>query len=332
MSDLRRREFIALLGGGCVAWPLAARAQQGERMRRLGVLTALREDDPGMQAWFAALRQGLDRLGWSEGRNLRIDARFARADADQFPALARELVALQPDVILAHTTPVVAAVQRESRAIPIVFVYVSDPVAAGFVASLARPGGNATGLLLYEQSITGKWLAMLREIAPRMQRAALVGDPRTPTYDFFRQPAEEIASSLAIELVPSPVGTAADIERVIESFARTPDGGLFLPPNNITFSHRDLIVALAARHRLPAVYAFRIFVANGGLMSYGIDEPGLWRQAASYVDRILRGAKPADLPVQAPTKYETIVNLKAAKALGLDVPTSLLVRADEVIE
>jgi len=331
-DQLRRREFISLLGGTAVAWPVAARAQQPERMRRIGVLSAFADDDPDMQAWLPAFRQGLERLGWSEGRNVRIDTRFARANVDQHQALAKELVALQPDVIVAQTTPVVTALQRESRALPIVFVYVSDPVGSGLVASLARPGGNLTGLLLYEASIVGKWLAMLREIAPRIARAALVADPKTPIYDYFLRAAEAIAPSLAIELVPSPVETAADIERAIESFARAPNGGLFLPPNATIVLHRDLIIALAARHRLPAVYAFRFFVADGGLMSYAIDQVDMFRQTASYVDRILRGANPADLAVQAPTRYETAVNLKTAKALGLTVPPGVLVAADEVIE
>ena len=246
MSNMRRREFITLLGGTAVAWPVAARAQQPERMRRIGVLSAFADDDPDMQAWLPAFRQGLERLGWSEGRNVRIDTRFARGNVDQHQALAKELVALQPDVIVAQTTPVVTALQRESRALPIVFVYVSDPVGSGLVASLARPGGNLTGLLLYEASIVGKWLAMLREIAPRIARAALVADPKTPIYDYFLRAAEAIAPSLAIELVPSPVETAADIERAIESFARAPNGGLFLPPNATIVLHRDLIIALAA--------------------------------------------------------------------------------------
>jgi putative ABC transport system substrate-binding protein len=332
MGDIRRREFITLLGGVAAAWPIAGRAQPSERIRRIGVLAALPEDDSEIQAQLAAFRQELDRLGWSQGRNAYIDSRFAHANVDQVQALAKELVALQPDVILAHTTPVVAALRRESRAVPIVFVYVSDPVASGFVASLSRPGGNTTGLLLYEASITGKWLAMLKEIAPRIARATLVGDPNTPTYDYFMRTAEAVAPSLAIELVPSPVQTTADIERAIESFARAPDGGLFLPPNNTTFLHRDRIIALAARHRLPAVYAFRICVTAGGLMSYGIDGIDIYRQAASYVDRILRGAKAADLPVQAPIKYETAINIKTAKVLGLDVPPTLLANADEVIE
>ena len=301
-------------------------------MRRIGVLAALSEDDPELRAWLAAFRQGLERLGWSEGRNIRIDTRFAHANTGQFPALAKELVALQPDVIFAHTTPASAALQRESRTIPIVFVNVSDPVGSGFVASLARPGGNLTGLLLYEASIAGKWLAMLKEIAPGMARAALVGDPKTPTYDYFLRAAQAIAPSLAIELVPSPVETAADIERAIESFARVPNGGLFLPPNSTTTLHRDLIIALAARHRLPAVYCIRNFAANGGLMSYGIDQTDIWRQAASYVDRILRGANPADIPVQVPTKFETVLNLKTARPLFFSRPPGFLVPADGLSE
>jgi putative ABC transport system substrate-binding protein len=235
-------------------------------------------------------------------------------------------------VIFAHSTPIVAALQRESRTIPIVFVSVSDPIGSGFVASLARPGGNFTGLLQYEEGISGKWLAMLKEIAPRLARAALLANPKTTAYDYFLRAAEAAAPSLAIELVPKPVETAGDIERAIESVARAPNGGLLLPPDTTTVLHRDLIIALAARHRLPAVYPFRVFVAAGGLMSYGTEQVDMFRQAASYVDRILRGAKPADLPVQAPTKFETAVNLKTAKALGLTVPPGLLVAADEVIE
>jgi putative tryptophan/tyrosine transport system substrate-binding protein len=331
-SHIERRKFLATLLGGAAVWPVAARAQPAERMRRIGVLAGLAEDDPDLQAQLAAFRRELDRLGWSQERNVRIDFRSARANVDQMQALAKELIALQPDVILAHTTPVVAALQRETRAVPIVFVYVADPIASRLVASLARPGGNITGLLNYEASITGKWLAMLREIAPRMTRAALVGDPKTPTYDYWLRTAKAVAPSLAIELVSSPVQTDADIERAIESFAQAPNGGLFLPPNNTTYLHRDRIIALAAHHRLPAVYAFRIFVAAGGLMSYGTDGVDHVRQAASYVDRILRGANPADLPVQAPTRYETAINLKTAKALGLTVPNALLVAADEVIE
>ena len=327
---MRRRECITLLGGAA-PWPLAARAQQGEQMRRIGVLTGDAEDDPGVKARLVAFRQGLDRLGWSVDRNVRIDYRFAANNLDQYQPLAKELVGLQPDVLLAYATPVAAAFQRESGTIPIVFVNVSDPVGSGLVASLARPGGNITGFMLYEEGITGKWLAMLKEIAPGLSRAALIANPKRTPYDYFVRSAKSVGPSLAIELVPTPVENAGDIERLIESFAREPNGGLVMLPGT-PIEHRDLVIALTARHRLPAVYPFRFFVAAGGLMSYGTDFVDQSRQAAGYVDRILRGANTADLPVQAPTKYETVLNLKTAKALGLDVPPSLLVRADEVIE
>jgi putative ABC transport system substrate-binding protein len=328
---MKRREFIAGLGGVAV-WPLAAHAQQPDRVRRIGMLWGSAEDDPVNKPRIAAFRQGLERLGWLEGRNVRIDHRFAAARPPLFQALARELIALQPDVIVANTTPAAAALQREGSAIPIVFLLVSDPIGSGFIASLARPGGNLTGLLNIEASITAKWLAMLKEIAPPLARAAFMANPKTTPYDYFLRAAEAAAPSLAIEVVPSRVETAADIERAIESFARLPNGGLVLPPDFTTTVNRDLIIALAARHRLPAVYAGRFFVAAGGLMSYGIDGVDVYRQAATYVDHILRGAKPADLPVQAPVKYETVLNLKTAKALGLTVPDLLLVRADELIE
>jgi ABC-type uncharacterized transport system substrate-binding protein len=330
MLDVRRREFITLLGGAAM-WPLEARAQQPDIVRRIGVLTGDAEDDPGVKARLAAFQQGLGRLGWSLDRNIRIDYRFAANNPDQYQPLAKELIRLQPDVLLAYTTPVAAAFVRESRAVPIVFVNVSDPIGSGLVAGLARPGGNLTGLLLYEEGIAGKWLAMLKEIAPGLSRAALIANPKRTPYDYFVRSAKSAAPSLAIELAPSPVENAGDIERVIESFAREPNGALVVLPGT-PFEHRDLVIALTARHRLPAVYPFRFFVAAGGLMSYGTDFVDQSRQAASYVDRILRGANPADLPVQAPTKYETVLNLKTAKALGLEVPPSLLVRADEVIE
>ncbi len=333
---MRRREFITLLGGAAatspILWPLAARAQQPTRMRRIGVLEGLAEDTEAAQARRPVFRQALERLGWSEGRNVRIDYRFAAGIADQYQPLAKELLALQPDVMLATTTPAVAALQRESRAVPIVFYGVSDPIGSGFIASLARPGGNITGLLNIEASITGKWLAMLKEIAPRLARVAFMANPKTTPYDYFLRAAEAAAPSLAIELVPSRVETAADIERAIESFARVPNGGLLVVPDTNNTVHLDLIIALAARHRLPAVYVNRQFVAAGGLMSYGLDNVDTVRQAASYVDRILRGDKPADLPVQAPVKYQTVLNLKTAKALGLTVPDLMIVRADEVIE
>jgi putative tryptophan/tyrosine transport system substrate-binding protein len=332
MSDMKRRQFITMLGGAAVAWPLAARAQQDGRMRRIGVLMSGAEADTELQARVKAFRQTLEQYGWSEGRNIRIDIRFSAIRSDEYQALAKEMVALQPDVIFGHTTPVVVALQRESRTVPIVFVNVSDPLGSGLVTSLAHPGGNITGLMLDEEGITGKWLALLKEIAPHLRRAALMANPISTPYDYFVRSAKSVAPSLALELVPSPINDAADIERTIESFARLPDGGLVVLPDGTSILHRDLIIALAARHRLPTVYAHRFFVAAGGLMSYATDVIDQNRRAASYVDRILRGAKPADLPVQAPTKYETTVNLKTARALGLDVPPSLLVRADEVIE
>ncbi len=329
---MRRREFLGVLGGTAIAWPLAARAQPGERVRRVGALIAFAEDDPETKERLTGFRQGLAKRGWVEGRNVHIDYRFAAGRAERFPALAKELIALQPDVILGQTTSVTAILQRETRAIPIVFVNVSDPIGMGFIASLPRPGGNLTGVLHYEASIVGKWLAMLKEIAPRLTRAALFANRQTTSYDYFLQSGKAAAPSLAIDLVTSHVETAADIERAIEAFARVPNSGLVLPPDATTVVHRDLIIALAARHRVPAVYPLHAFVVAGGLMSYGTDQNDLFRLAASYVDRILRGDKPTDLPVQAPTRFETAVNLKTAKALGLEVPPGLLVAADEVIE
>jgi ABC-type uncharacterized transport system substrate-binding protein len=329
---MRRRNFITLLGGAAAAWPLAARAQQRERVQRVGVLLSFAEYDPEVPPRLAALRRELERLGWSEGRNLRIDIRYAGARADQFPILAKQLIALQPDVILAISGPIAMALQRETRTIPIVFTGASDPVGMGLVESLPRPGGNITGLLLLEASITGKWLAMLKEIAPRLTRMALVGNPKTMPYDYYLQAAETLAPALAIELVPLRVETAADHERAFESFAGVPNGGVALPPDSTGTLHLKLIIELAARYRLPAVYSNRRFVAAGGLMSYGIDTLDQFRQASAYVDRILRGERPVDLPVQAPVKYETVLNLKAAKALGFTVPDLLLVRADEVLE
>jgi ABC-type uncharacterized transport system substrate-binding protein len=327
---MNRRAFITLLGGAA-ACPLAATAQQRSReMRRIGVLVDLPQNDREFQSWAVAFREGLQKLGFSEDRNIRID--FRHGSAEQVQTLAKELIALQPDVILSTGTATTATFQRESRAIPIVFVAVSDPMGSGFIASLGRPGGNLTGLMQYEASITGKWLALLKEIAPGLLRVALVANPKVTAYDYFVRAAEAIASSLAIELVPSPVENADDIVRTIESFAGMPNSGLVLPPDTTTIGHRDLIIALAARHRIPAVYALRVFVTAGGLISYNTDRAGMYRQAASYVARILHGASPSDLPVQAPTKFETVLNLKTAKALGLTVPAGLLVAADEVIE
>jgi putative tryptophan/tyrosine transport system substrate-binding protein len=328
---MRRREFIAVIS----AVPFTAYGQQPERIRRIGVLMSFAANDPDAKARLAAFYQELERLGWSQRSNLHIDYRFAAARIDQYVPLAKELVALQPEVILAQLTQIAATLQQETRAIPIVFTNVSDPIGAGFITSLARPGGNLTGVLQYEAGIMGKWLAMLKEIAPHLTRIALVGNPKTGTFafDYFLRTAEVAAPALAVKVVPIPVENAdADIDHAIASFAAAPNGGLVVPPDATTIVGRDLVIALAACHRLPAVYAFRIFVDAGGLMCYGIDEIEPYRLAASYVDRILRGAKPAELPVQAPTNYKTVVNLKTAKALGLDVPPSLLVRADEVIE
>jgi putative tryptophan/tyrosine transport system substrate-binding protein len=329
---MRRRDFIAVIGGGA-AWPIAARAQQpSERMRRVGVLEETAEDDKERNSQFEKFREGLANFGWVEGRTVHIEHRFAAADADRYEPLAKELVALQPDAILAVSTPVTAALQRQTSTIPIVFLGVSDPIGSGFVANLARPGSNLTGIMLYEAGIAGKWLGMLKEIAPRLTRVALVAGPKTTAYNYFVRNAQAAGSLLGIEIVPTPVAGAADIERGIEAFSRVPNGGLLLPSDGTTIVHRDLVIALAIRHNLPAVYALRVFVTAGGLMSYGADFVDAFQQAASLVDRILRGAKPIDLPVQTPTKYQTSLNLKTANALGLTVPSGLLVAADEVID
>jgi putative ABC transport system substrate-binding protein len=330
-AELKRREFITLFGG-TVASPLVARAQQDDSMRHVAVLLASEEDDPDLRARLAGLRSGLERLGWFDGRNIRVTYRFAEGRPDRFQPLAKELVASNPELIVAQTPPVVAAVLRETSKIPIVFVDVADPFGPGFIASLARPGGKVTGLVTIEASIAGKWLAMLKEIAPDLARVVLLGNPRTTSFDYFLQSAEALARSLAIEVVPARTETPEDIERAIESGARVPHSGLALPPDATTILNRDLVIGLAARYRLPAVYPFRLFVVAGGLMSYSIDWVYEYRQAASYVDRILHGANPANIPVQTPIKFETVLNLKTAKALGIAVPSTLLVAADEVIE
>lgn len=327
---MQRREFIKLVGGLAIGWPLTANAQS-DRIRRVAILMGLPENDPETEQRLAIFKNEMEKLGWSEGRNFRIEVRFAPAGA-QASQLAKELIALQPDVILAHSAQIAGALFQQTREIPVVFVNVSDPIGAGFIGSLARPGGNFTGVLHYEVGVLGKWLAMLKEIAPTVTRAALLGDPKSPVYSYFVRAGQAPAQSLAIELVPAPVENAADIERSIELFARAPNGGLVLPPDVTTITHRDLVLALATKYRLPAIYPFRLFVAAGGLMSYGTDQIDMFGQTATYVDRILRGAKPADLPVQTPTKYETTLNLKTAKALGLTVSPGLIVAADEVIE
>src|SRR5262249_55507603 len=290
--------------GGAAAWPLAARAQQPDRMKRVGILIGYSEDDPETQSRLAAFHQGLAKRGWSEGRNVRFEYRFAAATAEKYDALAKDLVALQADVIVGHTTSVAAALQRQTRVIPIIFVNVSDPIGSGFVASLARPGGNLTGVLQYEAGIVGKWLAMLKEVSPPIARVALVANPKTTPYEYFLRSAEAVAPSLAVAVIPSPVETAADIERVVESLGRIPNAGLVLPPDGTTVAHRDLIIALARRHRIPAIYAFHFMVTAGGLMSYGTDQADMFRLVAFYVDRILRGDRPSELPVQSPARFE----------------------------
>ena len=328
---MRRREFITFVGV-TAAWPLRASAQQADRVRRVAVLMGYAEEDRETKARLAAFQQRLEKRGWFEGRNLHIEVRFVDSTRGNYEALAKELVATEPDVVLAHTTLVTAALQAVSRGMPVVFVNVSDPIGSGFVASLARPGGNLTGVLQYEASVVGKWLAMLKEIAPHLEHVAFVANPKTTPYEYFLRAVGAAAKPLAIKLVASPVATAADIEHAIESFASVPNGGLLLPPDSTTILHRDLIIALAARHKLPAVYPFYFFVAAGGLMSYGTNQDDMFRLAASYVDRVLRGDKPADLPVQAPTKFETTINVRTARALEVVIPSGLLVAADEVIE
>ena len=301
-------------------------------MRRVGVLQATAENDPETQARTKAFRQGLAALGWTEGRDILIDYRYAAGDAARIKAYAAEMVSAGPDLILANSTPVVAAL-RQGNPLPIVFVQVTDPIGQGFVASLARPGGNITGFTAFEPAMGSKWLAMLKEIAPGVARVALMFNPDTaPFARMFWQPVEDAAPSFDVKPIQAPVRDVGEIEHAIEALARDGNGGLMVLPDISTTNHRDLIIALAARHRLPAVYPFRYFAANGGLMSYGIDVADVYRRAASYVDRILKGEKPSDLPVQAPTKFELVINLKTAKALGLTVPISMQQRADEVIE
>jgi putative ABC transport system substrate-binding protein len=331
--EVKRREFITLIGGAAVAWPLAARAQQGERVRRIGVLMAYAESDPEAQAFVAAFREGLQKLGWTEGRNVQIDTHWAALDVEATQRFAKELIALQPELILSQTTPTTAALLQQTRSIPIVFANISDPVGSGFVASLQQPGGNATGFINLESSMAGKWLELLKEIAPRVNRAAFLFNPATATYaEYYLNPFKAAAASFAVQGNAAPVHDTSGIETVISAQAREPNGGLVVMPDSFTSFHRAEITLLAARYRLPAVYPHRIFAEFGGLLAYGTDRPDLFRRAATYADRILKGAKPADLPVQLPTKFELVINLKAAKALGLEVPPTLLARADEVIE
>jgi putative ABC transport system substrate-binding protein len=328
---LRRRKFITLLGGAA-AWPLVAGAQQTDRVRRVGALGALAADDPEGQARLAAFREGLQQFGWIDGRNVRIDSRWGAGDADDIRKNAKELVALAPDVILATGSAAMGPLQQLTRTVPVVFVLVPDPVGAGYIDSLAHPGGNATGFTIFEFAIGAKWLELLKEIVLGLKRAAVLRDPAISSGLGLFGAIQSAAPSLGLEVSAVNVRDAGEIERAVSSFARSPNGGLIVTPSALAGVHRKLIIALAAQHKLPAIYYERYYVKDGGLISYGADFHDQFRSAASYVDRILKGEKPADLPVQAPTKYRLVINLKTAKALGLTVPPSLLARADEVIE
>jgi putative ABC transport system substrate-binding protein len=331
---MRRREFIALVGSVAATWPQGASAQQPDRMRRVGVLMGIAENDPAQQSLVSALTQALQNLGWREGGNLQIDYRWGAGDAAKIQGFARELVAQKPDLIVGHTTPVVAALKGQTSTIPIVFTQVSDPVGSHFVDGLARPGGNITGFTNLEASMGAKLMELLKEVAPQTSRVALMFNPATAPDggSYFLNPVETAAPLLKMAMVAAPVHKPSEIESIMASLAREPNTGLIVMPDVFILAHREQIIALADRYRLPAAYAYRLFPASGGLMSYGTDLVDLFRRAAPYVDRILKGEKPADLPVQAPTKYELVINLKTAKVFGLNVPLSVQQRADEVIE
>ena len=331
---IRRREFIALLGGAALAWPLEVSAQQPDRRRRIGVLMGYAETDTDAQAWYAAFREVLQKLGWTEGRNIQIDTRWATPDdTESMRRLAKELVAPQPNVILSSTTPTTTALLQQTRTIPIVFAIVADPIGSGFVASFARPGGSVTGFTFTEPTMAGKWLELLKEIAPRVVRVAMLFNPLSATYaDYWLNPFKVAAPTFAVEAIAAPVRDSSELKSVIAAQAREPNGGLIAMPDSFTDTHRVEITSLAARYRLPAVYPFRFFAEVGGLLSYGVDQTDNFRRAATYVDRILKGTKPSELAVQAPVKFELVINLKTAKDLGLEVPWFLQQRADEVIE
>jgi putative ABC transport system substrate-binding protein len=331
--SLRRRDFITLLGGAAMAWPLAALAQQPATARRVGVLMNSDEADPDYRAFLASLAQGLRKLGWIEGQNLHTEVRWNAGDPERTRALAAELLRLSPEVILASSTTNLAELLRRGPTMPIVFVLVSDPVAQGFVSNLAHPGGNITGFASFEFSIGGKWIELLKQISPNLSRVVLIANPDTsPQSKFFASSIESAAPALGVEVSATAVHSAAEIEQAIEAVARRPNGGLIIPTDNFLTVHRQLIVQSAARHLVPAIYATQFYTEIGGLVSYGNDFGNQFRQAAVYIDRILKGAKPGDLPVQGPTKYSFIINLKAAKALGIEVPTNILLTADDYIE
>ncbi len=330
---MRRREFIGLLSSTTAMWPLAVRAQQADRMRLIGVLMAYAESDREGQTWVAAFREGLQKLGWTEGRNIRIDTRWGAADVESMQQFAKELVALQPDLILTQNTPTTAAMLQKTRTIPIIFGNVADPVGSGFVASFPRPGGNVTGFINLEPTMAGKWLELLKEIAPRVNRVALLFNPATArSFEYFLNPFKTAAASFAVEGIAAPLRDASELESVVAAQAGEPNGSLIVMPDAFTNVHRAEVISLAARYRLPAVYPYRFFAELGGLLSYGNDPPDNFRRAASYADRTLKGEKPSELPVQAPVKFELVINLKTAKALGLEVPFLLQQRADELIE
>jgi putative tryptophan/tyrosine transport system substrate-binding protein len=332
---MQRRTFITLVGGAAVAWPLAARAQQPARIRRIGVIMGLAESDPQGQLNIQALRKGLRERGLNDGQNFRLDVRFGISSAENIRSAVADILANSPEVVVAQGTSVTSVLRQQTQTVPVVFTVVSDPVGSGFVQSFARPGGNLTGFTNFlEPSLAAKWVDLLKEVAPGVSRVGILHNPQLAAGGggYFAQPVETSAVALGVKPVRLPVQTRADIEQAIDTFAQEPGGGLISPPDFTILPHRDLIVALAARHRLPAIYPYRFFLTGGGLMSYGMDYADVFRRAAEYVDRILKGEKPADLPVQAPTKFELVINLKTAKALGLTVPPTLLARADEVIE
>ena len=329
-----RRKFITGVGGATIAWPLATHAQQADRMRRIGVLMAHPESDPEFRAYLAAFREELQKLGWTEGRNIQIETRWgALNDTGLRQRSAKELAALQPEVILSQNTPPTASMLQETRSIPIVFVIVADPVGSGFVESWARPGGNATGFTVMEPKIAGKWLELLKMIAPRVNRVAFMFNPATSPYaDIYLNPFKVAAASFAVEAITAPIHERSELETVIAAHAHGPNGGLIVMPDGFLNVHRAEIVSLADRYRLPAIYPWRFFAELGGLLSYGSEQRDLFRRGATYVDRILRGTKPSDLPVQAPVRFELVINAKTAKAFGLTIPPTLLASADEIIE
>jgi putative ABC transport system substrate-binding protein len=331
---MRRREFISLFGGAAAAWPLVARAQQAGQLRRISILMAYAEGDRQGQVFIDAFREGLQKLGWTEGRNIHIVIRWARpGDPELRQRFAKEIIALNPDLIISHGTPNTAALAKQTRTIPIIFVNVTDPIGGRFVASFPKPGGNVTGLTHYEPTLASKWLELLKEVEPRVVKVAFLFNPTTaPYFEYYLTPFKAAARSLGVEAIVAPVRDSAGIEPIIAAQAREPKGGLILIPDTFTSAHRMEIVTLAARYQIAAVYPLPFFTSQGGLLSYGVDTRDQYRRAAAYADRVLKGEKPADLPVQLPVKYELVVNLKAAKALGLTMPPSIIARADKVIE